>query len=95
MIYFIPSDTQLPFEFKRRQFLIRPAFAMTINKAQGQTMKFVDIFLLQPVFLHGQLYVALSRVSTESNICIMVEGYKYKQSNKTFTKNIVYHEIFD
>ena len=31
-ISFIPSDTQLPFEFKRRQFPVRPAFAMTINK---------------------------------------------------------------
>ena len=46
-ISFIPSDTQLPFEFKRRQFPIRPAFAMTINKAQGQTMKYVGIFLPQ------------------------------------------------
>jgi len=95
MISFIPSDTQLPFEFKRRQFPIRPAFAMTINKAQGQTMKFVGIFLPQPVFSHGQLYVALSRVSSESKICIMIEGEKYKRSNKTFTKNIVYNEIFN
>ncbi|XP_054154561.1 uncharacterized protein LOC128953108 [Oppia nitens] len=31
----IPSDTDLPFLFKRRQFKIKPAFAMTINKSQG------------------------------------------------------------
>src|SRR2546421_12394918 len=68
---------------------------MTINKAQGQTMKYVGIFLPQPVFSHGQLYVALSRVSSEREICIMVEGEKYKCSDKTFTKNVVYNEIFD
>lgn len=31
-----PSDTPIP--FKRLQFPIRLAFAMTINKSQGQTM---------------------------------------------------------
>ena len=94
-ISFIPSDVDLPFEFKRRQFPIRPAFAMTINKAQGQTMKYVGIFLPQQVFSHGQLYVALSRVSSERKICIMVECEKYKRSDKIFTKNVVYNEIFD
>jgi ATP-dependent DNA helicase PIF1 len=94
-ISFIPSDTELPFEFKRRQFPIRPAFAMTINKAQEQTMKFVGIYLPQHVFSHGQLYVALSRISGESKIRIMVEDEKYKNKNKTFTRNIVYYEILD
>ena len=93
-ISFIPSDVQLPFEFKRRQFPIRPDFAMTINKAQGQTMKFVGIYLPSPVFTHGQLYVALSRVSSSSNICIMIENEKYKLKNMTLTKNVVYKEIF-
>jgi len=31
-----PSDTEMmPFTLRRRQFPMRPAFAMTINKAQG------------------------------------------------------------
>ena len=34
---------------------------MTINKAQGQTLEFLGIFLPAPCFGHGQLYVALSR----------------------------------
>ncbi|CAH2218137.1 jg10868 [Pararge aegeria aegeria] len=33
----IPTD--MPFEFKRLQFPIRLAFAMTINKSQGQSLK--------------------------------------------------------
>jgi len=34
-----PTDADLPFTLRRRQFPIRPAFAMTINKAQGQTLQ--------------------------------------------------------
>ena len=41
----IPSDTGLPFDFKRIQFPIRPAYCITINKAQGQTLDFVSIWL--------------------------------------------------
>ncbi|XP_050339716.1 uncharacterized protein LOC126766058 [Bactrocera neohumeralis] len=36
----IPTD--MPFEFKRLQFPVRLAFAMSINKAQGQTLKVCD-----------------------------------------------------
>ncbi len=34
-----PSDTErMPFTLRRRQFPLRPAFDMTITKAQGQTL---------------------------------------------------------
>ncbi|XP_065318849.1 uncharacterized protein LOC135926847 [Gordionus sp. m RMFG-2023] len=56
-----PSDSQLPFTLKRRQFPIIPAFVITINKSQGQTFDHVGLFLPEPVFAHGQLYVALTR----------------------------------
>ena len=37
---------------------------MTIKKAQGQTLTLSIVYLHTPVFLHGQLYVACSRVIT-------------------------------
>ncbi|GFT18965.1 ATP-dependent DNA helicase, partial [Trichonephila clavipes] len=56
----IPTD--MPFEFKRLQFPVRLAFAMTINKAQGQSLQVCGLNLENPCFSHGQLYVACSRV---------------------------------
>ena len=57
-----PSDSGLPCRFKRRQFPVRVCWAMTVNKAQGQTLNKVILYLLgRQLFSHGQLYVALSR----------------------------------
>lgn len=85
----IPTDNSLPFELKRLQFPIRPAFAMTINKAQGQTLEYVGIYLNEPVFTHGQLYVACSRVTNKDNLKICIDHEKY------YTKNIVYNEVIN
>ena len=89
-----PSDVDLPFQLVRRQFPIRLAFAMTINKAQGQTIPYMGLYLLNPVFSHGQLYVALSRVQSKNNIKILVKNGEVEDEIGTFTKNIVYKEVF-
>ena len=91
-----PSDDEMfPFKFKRKQFPVRLSFAMTINKAQGQTIPNVGVYLPYPVFSHGQLYVALSRATSRSNIKILAVQDKKdeSQSTGTFTKNIVYKEV--
>ena len=67
-ITFIPKPGEYPFEWQRRQFPVRPAFSMTINKSQGQTLKKVGVWLRGQVFGHGQLYVACSRVSSPSQL---------------------------
>ncbi|GFT42632.1 ATP-dependent DNA helicase [Trichonephila clavipes] len=59
--------TELPFQFKRVQFLVKPSFAVTINKAQGQTLQVVGVHLERRCFSRGQLYVACSRVSNVRN----------------------------
>jgi hypothetical protein len=82
-----PTDDTFPFRWQRRQFPIRPAFAMTINKAQGQTLGRVGVQLGRPVFTHGQLYVAASRVSDPSNIRFGVD-----LQTGCRTKNVVYTE---
>uniref|UniRef100_A0A8C4X687 ATP-dependent DNA helicase n=1 Tax=Erpetoichthys calabaricus TaxID=27687 RepID=A0A8C4X687_ERPCA len=93
------SDLELPFTLKRRQFPIKPAFAMTINKSQGQTMDRVGIYLSEPVFGHGQLYVAFSRVQRSSDIKVKVidtpyQGKLIQGQHTIFTTNVVYKEIF-
>jgi hypothetical protein len=67
-----PSDDEMfPFQFKRKQFPIRLGFAMMINKAQGQTIPNVGIFLPDAVFSHGQLYVALSRATAKQHVNVL------------------------
>ncbi|GFS13256.1 PIF1 helicase [Elysia marginata] len=41
----IPSDNIFPFHMKREQFPVRPASAITANKAQGQTLEQIYAFI--------------------------------------------------
>ena len=66
-IKLISNNHSFLFQWFRRQFPVRLAFAMTINKSQGQTLRRVGIHLLtKPVFCHGKFYVAVSRVAHPS-----------------------------
>ena len=67
-IPFLSGATEFPFIFRRRQFPVRLAWAMSIHKAQGQTLKQCGAFLPDPVFTHGQLYVAASRSSSADGL---------------------------
>ena len=90
----IPSDVRLPFDLIRRQFPIRPAFAVTINKSQGQTMDRIGLYLAEHVFSHGQLYVALSRVGSPAHITILASK-GHAEAERELTRNVVYHEVFN
>uniref|UniRef100_A0A8R1IDE1 ATP-dependent DNA helicase n=1 Tax=Caenorhabditis japonica TaxID=281687 RepID=A0A8R1IDE1_CAEJA len=54
------EDKNLPFHLKRTQFPVKLAFAISINKAQGQSFGRVELYLPEDVFAHGQTYVARS-----------------------------------
>ncbi|ETA55733.1 hypothetical protein VCUG_02851, partial [Vavraia culicis subsp. floridensis] len=88
-----PSETQLPFILKRRQFPVLVSFAMTIHKSQGQSFDKVGVYLHSPVFVHGQLYVALSRVRYENGLRVYVAGngcQGKRENDKVYTRNVVH-----
>ncbi|CAI0396748.1 unnamed protein product [Linum tenue] len=86
------NDYRWPFVLKRRQFPVRLCYAMTINKSQGQTLQNVGVYLPKPVFSHGQLYVAVSRVRTPDGLRFLILNEDGVPSN--CTRNIVYQEAF-
>jgi ATP-dependent exoDNAse (exonuclease V) alpha subunit len=59
------------FLLTRRQFPVQLCFAMSINKSQGQSLPEVGLDLRNSVFSHGQLYVALSRVTDVSKLHVL------------------------
>ena len=81
------TNNDLPFELRRRQFPVR-AFAMTINKSQGQSVKHIGLDLRRSVFTHGQLYVALSRCTSSLRIKVLIEA-----KDIFSTPNIVFPEV--
>ncbi|KAL3818110.1 hypothetical protein ACJIZ3_004015 [Penstemon smallii] len=84
-----------PIPFKRMQIPVRLCFVMTINKAQGQTLDFVGIYLREPVFSHGQLYVALSRAKCSEAIKLLIHPDFKKGGATDYTRNIVYRVVFE
>ena len=83
-----PSEEgEFHFTLRRCQFPIALAFAMTINKSQGQTVSHVGIDLRMPCFSHGQLYVGCSRTTTR-------QGFKllHPPPDPQGTTNVVWHD---
>ena len=64
---------------------------MTINKSQRHSLKQVGIYLPQPVFSHGQLYVAISRVTSRDGLKILLTDEDGICIDST--SNVVFKEI--
>ena len=90
-IKFLPDPGSFPFEWSRLQFPVRVAFSCTINKSQGQTLKHAGVWLQSPVFGHGQLYVACSRVGNPAALKIAIKQQPGQEKDQT--GNVVYREV--
>ena len=106
-VVFLP---RCPFKFKngtqgmeisRVQFPIRVAYALTINRSQGQTIDVVGIDLRADVFQHGQLYVAVGRVRARHRLKILLGRHRIvdrgddgdDENAEGFAYNIVYQQL--
>jgi ATP-dependent DNA helicase PIF1 len=84
-----PSEDTMPLPLRRHQFPVQLAFAMTINKSQGQSVSQVGLDLQTPVFAHGQLYVALSQCTSGQRISVLLNENNVNRR----TANIVYKKV--
>ena len=80
---------QLPsgYTLLRCQFPLAPAYATTFNSCQGLTLDIVGVDLTRPVFSHGQLYTALSRIRHHNDAKVRL------RPGETTTPNVTYQEI--
>lgn len=84
----VSKSDDVPFGWVRQQFPLQLCFAMTINKAQGQTLRSrVGVVLTSPVWTHGQTYVALGRVTDPANLRVATPA------NGTAVVNVVYKDV--
>ena len=78
----------------RKQFPLRLAYARSIHRVQGDTLDYIGLDLTTAPFAHGQLKVAMGRVSTRKKICALAFRKDiHKRTNKVETNNIVYKEL--
>nr|XP_012563644.2 ATP-dependent DNA helicase pif1-like [Hydra vulgaris] len=96
-IQLAPSDSNLSFVLKRRQFPVRLAYSMTINKSQGQTFDRVDVYLKKPCFTRGQLYVACSRTRAFNSLFLKIDKHPIQSmiGEKCYTNNVVFSNVLN
>ncbi|AES66309.2 topless-like protein [Medicago truncatula] len=75
-LFLEPSDTRISFKFRRRQFPL--------------SLKHVGVYLPSPGFSYGQLYVALSRVTSKEGLKILISNDDGEDD--CVTSNVVYRE---
>jgi len=91
-ISFELREKKYPFKMRRKQFPLKLAYCMTINKSQCQTLSRAGLWFSKErdCFAHGQLYVALSRVSNGPKGIFL-----FNEKNNRIVQNVVYKKVFD
>ncbi|GJW59517.1 DNA helicase [Tanacetum coccineum] len=69
----INKDSKMSFVFKMKQFPVKVFYAMTISKSQGQSLNNTEVYEPEPIFDHGQLYVAFSRATSAKGLKILIK----------------------
>ena len=64
---------------------------MSINKAQGQSIRHLGLYLIEEIFSHGQLYVALSRAENKADVSILLNDTNAGLHGMTC--NVVYQDV--
>ncbi len=93
-----PSDTErMPFTLRRRQFPVRPAFAMTINKAQRQTLKIGRHFSAQAcIYTWPVVCGHVTHWVPEGVKLLVIDGWEDAHEDahaSVYTRNVVYTEV--
>ncbi|KAL6550067.1 hypothetical protein OROMI_020555 [Orobanche minor] len=66
--------------------------SITLRSDIGQSLSHVGLYLPKPVFIHGQLYIAFSRVTSRKGLKVLALD---EEGNPTdMITNIVYKEVF-
>ena len=90
----VRRSAEYPYPWTRTQFPLRLAWAMTINKSQGQSIRVVGIDLTFECFAHGQLYVALSRASDPAAVRIYIPTPSEESGLPPYTtRNVVIYKV--
>jgi len=63
-----------------------------LSSFNGHSLKNVGIYLPSVVFSHGQLYVAISKVTSRDGLKMFIIDEDGRDTN--VTSNVVYREVF-
>jgi ATP-dependent DNA helicase PIF1 len=86
----LPSASGLPFALSRRQYPLIPAYALTVHRVQGQTLKRMGLYFTGDAFCHGLLFTALSRVRSWMNVTVWRD---FEAQGASILRNLVRRHV--
>ncbi|GAU26226.1 hypothetical protein TSUD_224170 [Trifolium subterraneum] len=87
-----PSRSPIPYKLVRRQFPISVSYAMSIEKAQGQSLDSVGLYIPRSWITCDQLKVAFSSVKSKNGLKILIHE---EMSHTINDINAVFKEVFE